>query len=145
MNPARRRIRARPLPAFHYSPPPPRRAGRPPYPRDARRRLSRCDYLNRKCSNTLHPFDGLAYGDHPHVLRNSLVTDSVDPIHLDSPFNSKRDYNSLRGYPNASSPVIVRSRNSLELDGDHLAGGNETVRIGCRRAQEPIPHRVNES
>jgi len=30
-------------------------------------------------------------GDNLHVLRSSIVTDSVDPIHLDPPSNSKRD------------------------------------------------------
>ncbi len=34
----------------------------------------------------------LTYGDNHQVLRDSLATESVDPIYLDPPFNSKASY-----------------------------------------------------
>ncbi len=35
----------------------------------------------------------LYYGDNLQVLRDSIATESVDLIYLDSPFNSKSTYN----------------------------------------------------
>ena len=37
----------------------------------------------------------LSYGDNLDILRNSIPDASVDPIYLDPPFNSRRDYNVL--------------------------------------------------
>ena len=35
----------------------------------------------------------LYYGDNLQVLRDSIATESVDPIYLDPPFNSNATYN----------------------------------------------------
>ena len=35
----------------------------------------------------------LYYGDNPQVHRDRIATESVDPIHLDPPLNSKATYN----------------------------------------------------
>ena len=35
----------------------------------------------------------LYYGDNLQVLRDSIATESVDPIYLDPPFNSDATYN----------------------------------------------------
>ncbi len=35
----------------------------------------------------------LYYGDNLQVLRDSIPTESVDPIHLDPPFNSNATHN----------------------------------------------------
>ncbi len=35
----------------------------------------------------------LYYGDNLQVLRDSIATESVDPIYLDPPFDSKATYN----------------------------------------------------
>ena len=45
----------------------------------------------------------LFYGDNLHVLRESIVNESVDLIYLDPPFNSKRDYNVLFKSPKGQS------------------------------------------
>ena len=46
----------------------------------------------------IYPFPAmnqLFYGDNLQVLRDSIVSEAVDLIYLDPPFNSKRDYNLL--------------------------------------------------
>ena len=51
----------------------------------------------------------LYYGNNLQVLRDSLATESVDLIYLDSPFNSNATYNaSYRGY-SGWRRAIVRS------------------------------------
>ena len=55
----------------------------------------------------------LYYGDNLHVLRDHILDESVDLIHLDLPFNSKRDYNLLFKSPKtgkAGSPLPAASK-----------------------------------
>jgi hypothetical protein len=39
--------------------------------------------------------DALYYGDNLDVPRGSIAGESVDPVHLDPPFNSQASYNVL--------------------------------------------------
>ncbi|HXI73058.1 MAG TPA: hypothetical protein VNN22_22185 [Verrucomicrobiae bacterium] len=48
----------------------------------------------------------LCFGDNLHVLREHLKDESVDLSYLDSPFNSKRDYN-LLFKPSELKPVAA--------------------------------------
>src|SRR5436305_4100057 len=45
----------------------------------------------------------LFYGDNLDVLRESILSESVDLVYLDPPFNSKRDYNLLFKSPKGAT------------------------------------------
>ncbi len=48
------------------------------------------------------------YGDNLQVLRDSIATESVDPIYLDPPFNSSATYDA--GLPGQSGRDRMRGR-----------------------------------
>jgi 16S rRNA G966 N2-methylase RsmD len=54
------------------------------------------------------PKNQLFYGDNLDVLRRHISDQSVDPVYLDPPFNSRQDYNVLfaeKGGTRASSQI----------------------------------------
>ena len=48
--------------------------------------------------------------DNFHVLRESIASESVDLIHLDPPFNSKRDYHLLFKSPIAANVSSLKKK-----------------------------------
>ncbi|MEO6051270.1 MAG: hypothetical protein ABIP78_08065 [Pyrinomonadaceae bacterium] len=52
----------------------------------------------------------LYYGDNLNILKRYIGTESVDPVYLDPPFNSNRNYN-----------VIFKDESGLEADSQIMA------------------------
>jgi hypothetical protein len=63
------------------------------------------------------PKNQLFYGDNLDVLRRHISDQSVDPVYLDPPFNSRQDYNVLFAERAAPAPAR-RSRLGLRENAD---------------------------
>ena len=67
-------------------------------------------YCRRRRNGVKHSgVNQLFFGDNLNVIRDHLATESVDPIHLAPPFNSKRDYNLLFKSPKVGRVTPVRA------------------------------------
>jgi site-specific DNA-methyltransferase (adenine-specific) len=71
----------------------------------------------------------LFYRDNLAVLRDSIHSESVDPIYLDPPFNSNANYNVL-----FKAQSGQQSRAQIEVFEDTWHFGHEAKATRCRRA-----------
>jgi hypothetical protein len=116
--------------------------------REANRMTHSCHVLTstRMPPTTVHDKNKLYYGDNLQVLREYIPDKSVDLIYLDSPFNSRQDYNVLfaekDGTRSASQITAFKDTWEWNEEAARSYEGHRTRRPRSRRhARLPHPPR----